>query len=292
MTKVCLVGVGRTGAEIARVILSTKNLDLVAAFCSPKSEKENKDIGDVIGVKPIQRYVYSCEVFQEVLEELQPDVVVDFSNPKATLEYAKMIGELGINHIIGTTGFTKTQIKRLMVYARKNGNGILYAPNVTLGVNVMMLLSNIAASILNDYDFQITEIHHRYKKDAPSGTAFKIAASVNKGLNYKGDKEEAFIPINAVRAGGVIGRHELMVVGDNDKVEIVHESFSRKAFADGVLRGIYYINGKSGYYEMSDVLDIDSILEAYIDDKKKRRSKKSIPSIKRNYHKLNAVNYI
>jgi len=105
------------------------------------------------------------------------------------------------------------------VLTRKYHNAICYAPNITLGVNVLMLLTNLAASILNNYDFQITEIHHKRKVDVPSGTAIKIAGEIKKGLDSAGVSiKEKVIPINAVRAGGVVGRHEVMIVGEDDKI--------------------------------------------------------------------------
>ncbi|HEX2927316.1 MAG TPA: dihydrodipicolinate reductase C-terminal domain-containing protein, partial [Ruminiclostridium sp.] len=123
-----------------------------------------------------------------------------------------------------------------------------------------------ASSILNNYDFQITEVHHKNKKDAPSGTALKIAKEIEKGLKSSGCRSiEPEIPINAVRAGGVIGKHEVMIVGDDDKIEISHESFSRQAFAKGALRAVEFLYGKTGYFEMNDVLSLNKILNDYID---------------------------
>ena len=153
-------------------------------------------------------------------------------------------------------------------------NAICYAPNITLGVNVLMLLTNIAASILNNYDFQITEVHHRNKKDSPSGTAVKIAREIKKGLDFVGhDINESQIPINSVRTGGVVGKHEVMIVGNDDKIEITHESFSRKAFALGAVKAIEFIYDKIGYYEMEDVLNFGRILENYIKNENNRRGK-------------------
>jgi len=166
-------------------------------------------------------------------------------------------------------------IKKLFVLTRKYHNAICYAPNITLGVNVLMLLTNLAASILNNYDFQITEIHHKRKVDVPSGTAIKIAGEIKKGLDSAGVSiKEKVIPINAVRAGGVVGRHEVMIVGEDDKIEISHESFSRRAFALGAIKAIEFIHDKVGYYEMSDVLNLHKVLEDYIEKEQIKRKKK------------------
>ena len=150
----------------------------------------------------------------------------------------------------------------------------MYAPNITLGVNVLMLLTNLTSSLLSNYDFQITEVHHKNKLDSPSGTAKKIAFEIQNGLKNKGITiSNTEIPINSVRAGGVIGRHEVMIVGEEDKIEISHESFSRKAFAQGAIKAAQFIHKKSGYYEMRDVLDLDKVLKTYIEnnDRTKKR---------------------
>lgn len=273
MTRICLIGIGRTGGEIAKTILEQRNMNLVAAICTGKSSKAGKDVGEVLGIPSTGVYVYSVEKLEDIVREYKPDVVVDFSTHKATISNAKIVSKFGLDMIIGTTGFSRTDLRRLMVFSRKYENGILYAPNITLGVNVMMLLSNIAASILSDYDFQITEVHHKHKKDAPSGTAMKIAAEVEKGLGESGINQK--IPINAIRVGGVIGKHELIVAGENDKIEILHESFSRKAFAEGTLRAISFIKGKKGFFEMSDVLELEKVLGKYLEAKRKKTEKRA-----------------
>jgi 4-hydroxy-tetrahydrodipicolinate reductase len=267
MTNVCLIGLGRTGVEVARIILEQRDMKLVGAVCSEHSTKIGKDIGAVLGIPDIGAKVYSVNQLKYVIDHLKPQVFVDFSHYKATMKNVKMITEAGIGLVVGTTGFSKTDLMRMMVLAKKNQSGILYAPNVTLGVNVMMLLSNIAARILPDYDFEITEAHHKHKKDAPSGTALKIAGEIEKGLEASG-VEAGDIPIHAIRAGGIVGRHQLMIAGENDKIEIVHESFSRKAFAAGALKGIRFIKGKKGFYEMQDVLELEKVLTSYFDKRK------------------------
>lgn len=265
ITNICLMGLGRTGTEIARVILDQHDMKLVAAICSDFSSKQGKDIGEILGIQETGAKVYAASQLEEVLLEHEPDIVVDFSNAKATLKNVRLISEMKIGMVIGTTGFTDHDVMRFQLLASKNDSGILYAPNITLGVNVMMLLSNIAARILADYDFEISEAHHKQKKDSPSGTALKIAAEVEKGLEASGAPLIREIPIHASRAGGIVGRHELMIVGDNDMIRISHESFSRKAFAAGALRGIRFIKGKSGFFEMRDVLELDKVLLSYFE---------------------------
>ncbi|MFZ5987489.1 MAG: 4-hydroxy-tetrahydrodipicolinate reductase, partial [Bacillota bacterium] len=271
MIRVCLVGLGKTGREIARVILNQKNMKLVSVVCSSNSEKLGKSLDDIIGCSNSGIIVDSEDNLKQVIFKTKPDVVVDFSNPEATIRNAKLFSKMKVNIVVGTTGFSNLALKKLFVLTRKYHNAICYAPNITLGVNVLMLLTHLAASILNNYDFQITEIHHKNKKDAPSGTAVKIAKEIKKGLDSTGISiDDTEIPISAVRAGGVVGKHEVLIVGEDDKIEISHESFSRKAFALGAIRAIEFICDKSGYYEMSDVLNLQKILEDYLEKENRK----------------------
>jgi len=267
MIRICLVGLGRTGKEIAKAIMEQKDMNLVSVVCSPNSSKIGKDLGELIGCAETGMIIESSEHIEHVVFKTHPDIVVDFSNPVATMRNARIFARMKVNMVIGTTGFTEFDIRKLLVLTRKNHTGIVYAPNITLGVNVLMLLSNLAANLLNDYDFQITEIHHKHKKDSPSGTALKIAKEIENGLVASGLDiiNEDDIPINAIRAGGVVGKHEVMIIGEDDKIEISHESFSRKAFALGAIKGIRFIHGKSGYYEMNDVLNLKKVLSDYVD---------------------------
>jgi len=272
MLRICISGLGKTGLEIARAILEQKDMKLVSAVCSPESSNKGKDVGTMLGIKPIAVKLTGSDELEKEIFKKKPDVVIDFSNPNAVLKNAQIFSKLKVNMIIGTTGFSKIGQRRLQVLAKRCHTGIVYAPNITLGVNVLMFLANLTANILNDYDFEIMEIHHKHKKDSPSGTAKKIAAEITKGLNSSGVARNAEdINITAVRAGGVVGKHEILVVGENDKIEISHESFNRKAFALGAIRAARFISGKTGFYEMSDVLDLDKVLNNYLSDKSKRR---------------------
>lgn len=274
MIKVCISGLGRTGKEIARTILEHKEIQLVSAICSPTSKSLNKDIGEILGIDNTGVIIFGSDKLEQVIFRNKPDVVIDFSNANSAIKNAVIFSKYKVNIVVGTTGFSRYELKKLHVLARKYKNGIVYAPNITLGVNVLMLLTNLTASLLSNYDFQITEVHHKNKLDSPSGTAKKIACEIQSGLKSKGvDISDSEISINSVRAGGVIGKHEVMIVGEEDKIEISHESFSRKAFAEGAIKAAQYIQKKSGYYEMRDVLDLEKVLKTYIEnnDRSKKR---------------------
>ncbi|NMB33769.1 MAG: 4-hydroxy-tetrahydrodipicolinate reductase [Clostridium sp.] len=266
MIKICLVGIGKTGREIARIILEQKNMKLVSVICSPNSEKLGKPLDEVIGSNNSGIIIENQDNLRQVIFKNKPDVVIDFSSPEATIRNAKVFSKMRVNIVVGTTGFSDFALKRLFVLTRMYHNAICYAPNITLGVNVLMLLTNIAAGILDNYDFQITEVHHRHKKDAPSGTAIKIAQEVKRGLSSVGDMNgEAKVPISSHRIGGVVGKHEVIIAGNYDKIEISHECFSRKAFAIGAVKAAKFIHGKVGYFEMSDVLNFGKVLESYLE---------------------------
>ncbi len=268
MTRVCLIGLGRTGTEIARTFLGQRDIKLVAAMGSEHSSKAGKDIGSIVNLPEIGAKIYRPSQMSYVIENLKPDVFVDFSNYKATLSYVKQISASKAGLLIGTTGFSNTDILRLRALARKNNSAILYAPNITVGVNVMMLLSNIAAMILPNYDFEINEAHHKHKKDSPSGTAIKLADQVEEALASSGQSTEGSIPIHAIRAGGIVGKHELIIAGENDKIEISHESFSRSAFAEGALRGVRFIKGKNRFFEMQDVVELEKVFTRYFEKRR------------------------
>jgi 4-hydroxy-tetrahydrodipicolinate reductase len=268
MIKVCLIGIGKTGKEIAKMLLNQTDMRLVAALSSPGSMNNHKDLGEVIGIKEVGVKIQGTHKLDEILIQYRPDVVVDFSNSGATLKNAKIISRLGVNMVIGTTGFSEIELEEIKNLTSRNRIGIIYAPNITPGVNVLMTLTKLAAVLLHDYDFQITEIHHNRKKDIPSGTALKIFNEIQDGLLLFDKSIDAeSVPINSVRAGGIIGKHEVLIAGEYDKITISHESFSRKAFANGALRAIRFINEKTGFYEMKDVLSLSKIIEnLYLDN--------------------------
>lgn len=275
MIRICLIGLGKTGSEVARVLLKQEDMKLVAAITRPGSPKVGKDLGEVIGTRDTGIIVESAERIEEMVFKAKPDVAIDFSKPEATIRNAVILSKMKVNMVIATTGFSDFSVKRLFVLSKKYRNGIVYAPNITLGVNVMMLLTNIASSILNNYDFQVNEEHHSKKKDIPSGTAIKIAREIEKGLRSAGGNARYdMVPINAVRAGGIIGKHDVIIAGDEDMLKISHESFSRKAFASGALRAVRFVHKKVGFFEMSDVLNLNKILNNYIETDRIRQLKR------------------
>ncbi|MGE4283795.1 MAG: 4-hydroxy-tetrahydrodipicolinate reductase [Clostridia bacterium] len=284
--RVCLIGLGRTGKEIARVLLEQKDIELVMAVCSEYSEKVGKDLGDILNCRNTGIIIDSCTNLEQNIFKYKPDVAIDFSDPDATISNAETLGRMKIRIVIGTTGFTEIHTKRLMSITRNNKTAIVHAPNITLGVNVLMVLTNLAASILEGYDCEIVESHFKNKKDAPSGTAKKIANEVLKGASINNetnahDLDYSQIPIHAIRAGGIVGKHSVILAGEYDKVEITHESFARRAFALGALKAVRFIYEKIGFFEMNDVLDLKYVMTRYLERemyfKKQRHFNTEVP---------------
>ncbi|MDR3287807.1 MAG: 4-hydroxy-tetrahydrodipicolinate reductase [Peptococcaceae bacterium] len=291
MLRICLIGLGRTGKEIAKLILAQEDMQLVMAVCGPNSEKAGKDLGDVLNIKANGIPVSENQHLEHQLLRFQPDVAIDFSSPEATLENLPMLGKMKTPVVIGTTGFDEKQRWKLNSLVHHHKMGVAITPNVTFGVNVLMLLTHLAAGILGDYDCTIVESHFSQKKDSPSGTAAMIAREIASSRNYGEDQEPT--PIHSLRAGGIIGSHKVVLAGEFDKIEIVHESFSRTAFAQGALKAARFIYGKSGLYEMSDILNLKNALQAYMEkDPSSRWSKLAedefshIPSESHNYNIL------
>lgn len=263
--KICMCGLGRTGKEIASTIINEPDMNLVMAICSNQNQHLGEDLCTVLSTSPTGIYLESSDFLERSIAEHLPDVAIDFSTPDAVMSNAEIFAKNHVNLVIGTTGFTDIQLHRLHNLAEQYRVGIVYAPNITLGVNVMMTLVNLAATLLEEYDCTITETHFKNKKDAPSGTANKIAIQARKGIEARGNNNQVEeIPIHSLRTGGVIGQHSVILAGEYDKVEITHESFSRKAFAIGALKAVRFVSDKAGFFEMQDVLDLERVIANYV----------------------------
>jgi len=197
------------------------------------------------------------------------DVLIDFTRPEGTLKHIAVCRRLGVNMVIGTTGFTaeeKTQIE-----SAAKDIAIVFAPNMSVGVNVMLKLIAMAAAALHEqYDIEIIETHHKLKVDAPSGTALQLgevaAQAMGKALNeiavfdrhgVTGERKVGTIGFTAIRCGDIIGDHTVMFAGAGERIEISHKSSSRTNYAQGAMRAASFLaTKKSGLYDMSDVLGL------------------------------------
>lgn len=217
-----------------------------------------KDAGELAGVGRI-----GVEVKSDI-EKLSADVLVDFTNPSACIKNARIAAEKGVKLVIGTTGFNEEQ-KRELGELCKSIPAVI-SPNFSLGVNAFFRIVEFAVSLLYDYDVEIFEIHHKMKKDAPSGTAIKTAEIIRGFMAKKGKNLELKfcreakrgdeIGVFGLRGGDVVGEHTVLFFGDGERVEITHRATSRDCFAKGAVMAVKWISkvNRPGIYSMLDVL--------------------------------------
>ena len=197
------------------------------------------------------------------------DVLIDFTRPDGTLAHLAACRELGVAAVVGTTGFSDAQKRDIADHARHIA--IVMAPNMSVGVNVVLRLLDLAARALADgYDIEIMEAHHRHKVDAPSGTALKmgeiVAAALGRDLKdcavyaregVTGERAAATIGFSSLRGGDIVGDHTVLFAGTGERIEITHRSTSRAGYAQGSLRAARFVAGRAaGLYDMSDVLGL------------------------------------
>lgn len=265
MVRVVIVGAaGRMGRQLIAATLADKELELTGGVVEPGMPEVSTDLGILGGQEPIG--VLAVDNLASALEDA--DVIVEFTAPESSVEHAEAAARHGKAMVIGTTGLDAGQMERIRKAAQVTP--ILVAPNMSVGVNVLLqALPIIARALSSSYDVEIVEAHHRMKKDAPSGTALKLAEVIARALekdlgevgNYgrKGiaPRIEGEIGIHAVRAGGIVGDHTVIFANEAEQIEVVHRAFSRQNFALGALRAAKYIaNRGPGLYSMQDVLGI------------------------------------
>ncbi|WP_371367394.1 4-hydroxy-tetrahydrodipicolinate reductase [Sporomusa rhizae] len=248
--KIALIGLGTTGKIVAEFLVKEQALSVV--LCRKNSPDAGKDLSEILHRPYMAVPVETIDNLEETLVKYKPDVLIDFSSPSFLRENLTTLARCNVNVVTAVTGYTQMDIKRAKVLARKQKFGVVFAPNITRGVNVMLLMAQIAAILQPDYDFQVIDENHRNKKDSPSGTAEKIATAIMKGLGKRSDEDE-LVPIHSIRAGDITGRHKVLACGLYDQIEITHTAFSRKAYAEGAYKAACFILGKTGLYEMKDV---------------------------------------
>ena len=195
--------------------------------------------------------------------------LIDFTRPEGTMAHLKACRELGVNLVIGTTGFSDAQ--KAQIAAASKDIAIMQSPNMSVGVNVTMKLIEMAAKALSTgYDIEIIEAHHRHKVDAPSGTALKmgevIAGALGRNLKdcavyaregVTGERDPSSIGFATIRGGDIVGDHTVLFAGIGERIEITHKSSSRATYAQGSLRAVRFLEGrKAGLFDMFDVLGL------------------------------------
>ncbi|MCP4696932.1 MAG: hypothetical protein GY862_08800 [Gammaproteobacteria bacterium] len=226
--KIGLLGFGKTGRVVAQNLYHDKRFTLVFVA-------KNK------AIKPVEFdfVIESKELIGELINRFEPDVVVDITTPDAVMLNINALRE-ETGYIIVTTGFTSEQLNKIKEYEHLK---VLYSPNISSGINVVIKICELFNEIWNNADVEIVEQHFKDKRDLPSGTAKKIA----KAFNRK-------VPIHSVRSGDIISIHEIILATDNQKITLKHESLDRDVFAEGVKRAAIWLRDKEcGFYEIDDV---------------------------------------
>lgn len=263
--KVALVGAGgRMGKAIVQVLAQSQKSELVAALVKEGSVYVGFDSGIHSGLKE------NSIVFDSNLEEKckLADVIIDFSSHAVFKENLEMALKTRKPLVIGTTGLTAED--KASIRKASETIPIVFSPNMSIGVNLLFKLSEIAAKVLgNDFDIEILDIHHKHKKDSPSGTAQRIKEVLLKALDRNEsqvvygrhgmypERPKTEIALHTLRGGEVIGDHTVYFLGGEERIEISHKAQDRKTFAVGAVRaGEFLSNQTKGLYDMFDVLGI------------------------------------
>ena len=255
---------GRMGKAIVLCIKDTEGVSISGGTESPGHPAIGKDIGELAGLE--KKGITIVENIEDAL--VGCDVIIDFTTPETSIRNLNIAVKHGKSIVIGTTGFSAEQKKSISQVAKSIR--CVLAPNMSIGVNVLFKVAGDVAKILNDaYDIEIIEAHHKFKKDAPSGTATRLSEIVadslgsnidevgvygRKGMTERRPKE---IGVHTIRAGDIVGEHRVLFGGMGENLELFHRAQSRETFARGSIRAAkWLVNQSPGLYDMQDVLGL------------------------------------
>lgn len=264
-TKIAISGVsGRMGRALLEAVAADPDCALGAAIDRAGSPLVGQDAGAAWGV------ACGVQVSDQPAAALAgAQALIDFTRPEATFGYLDACVAAGVPLVIGTTGFDAAGKARIAAAAERIP--VVFAPNMSVGVNLLMKLAELAAQVLEDgYDIEIIEAHHRHKVDAPSGTALGLGQAVARAINrdlascavygregVTGERDPKTIGFATVRGGDIVGDHTLLFAGVGERVELTHKASSRATFAQGALRAAKWLQGRApGLYDMRDVLGL------------------------------------
>ncbi len=259
MLNICLVGFGRTGRIVADDICQRKDVELKGVFKKKKDDLIGRDIGKALSSKPLGNFIYHISDLDRVLKENRVDVIIDFSHPDAVTDYVETAASNGVNLVICSTGYTDEQREHISGFLKDIG--MVWAPNVTEGINVLIALTKIVKQIWPDADIEILEYHFSKKKDI-SRTAMKIAEAISEADQIKVGRHRndprigKETVIHTIRVGGIIGKHSVVIGQPHQTLTMTHESIDRRAFGNGALKAARWVAGKKGIFDMVDVLDL------------------------------------
>jgi 4-hydroxy-tetrahydrodipicolinate reductase len=256
---------GKMGRRICALTEQDSNLELVGAIEYSESPEIGNDIGVVCGIG--KKNIQIISDLESIIGK--GEVIIEFSTPDATLSHLRIAAENKKAMVIGTTGLNEDDIEQIKKMSARIP--IVFTPNMSLGVNILFkLVEDVAKLLGEDYDIEIVEMHHRFKKDAPSGTALKLAEHAAAGLGENlsdvavygregaiGERQKNQIGVMSLRGGDVVGDHTVIFAGLGERLELTHKATSRDTFALGALRAAGWVIDKvPGLYNMQDVLGI------------------------------------
>jgi 4-hydroxy-tetrahydrodipicolinate reductase len=255
---------GRMGKMLIEAVLASPDMTLGAALVRANNPLLGQNVGLMYGKNIDVSYTTDCHSAME-----RCDVLIDFTRPESILNYLEVCEKLGKKIIIGTTGFDAAGKSAIAAAAQRTG--VVFAANMSVGVNVTLKLLELATQHLqNDYDIEVFEAHHKHKVDAPSGTALAMGEAVAKAMNkslddiaqwarhgHTGAREKGSIGFSVMRGGDVVGDHTVFFAGEGERIEITHRSSSRATYAQGSLKAVRFLMNKpAGLYNMQDVLGL------------------------------------
>ena len=260
--KIIVTGIsGRMGAEVVGAIMASDQASLHGATIR-NSSLFGKDVGEIIGMQPLA--VAATPLSETNFEDAE--AVIDFTLPEALPELLHRCVESNTALVTGTTGISPELQRQIDQAARSIP--IVQSFNMSLGINLLAaLVEKASASLDESFDIEINEIHHRHKKDAPSGTAILLGESAATARGQKlqevqamdrdGLRKQGDIGFSVQRGGGVIGDHTVMLAGENERLELTHRGHNRRIYADGALKAALWLKDKpAGLYSMRDVLGV------------------------------------
>jgi 4-hydroxy-tetrahydrodipicolinate reductase len=251
------------GKMITQGVTQQKDMQVVGAIEFAGHSQIGQDAGEVAGIGKL-----GVPVSGNLPAALEKgDVVIEFTTPEATLEHLQNVVDAGKAMVIATTGYNKEELEKVHKLAAQIP--VVMAPNMSVGVNVLLQAIQVVAKVLgDDYDVEVIEAHHNQKVDSPSGTALKIAQVLAKTLNRDlsevglygrrgivGARTRKEIGIHAIRGGDIVGDHTVLFAGAGERLEITHRSHSRESFARGAIRAArWVVNAPKGLHDISEVL--------------------------------------
>ena len=253
---------GRMGRRLIALACESESFEIIAALETPGHQLLSRDAGVLAG---------TGDIGVSLAEKLttSPDVMIDFSLPPSSVAWSAYCAEHQLPLVVGTTGLTDDQLRQLQTAAHQTP--ILHAANMSLGMNLLFkLVAQVAQKLDDQYDIEITETHHRFKRDAPSGTALELARRIAAAKDWPFDdclthgrvgKEKLRKPhtigMHAIRAGDTVGHHNVIFSALGETVEFSHRAHSRDTFVRGALHAAQWLAGRpAGMYSMADVLSL------------------------------------